>query len=381
MRTQIEDWVYGPFDDLDFRTHRRRRGRPSKLTELARAVLSEQADADETYAQVGTFFDQVRIEDPTLDPRSFRSVGSRRITMKLEVPDEVADSVAEGVLRWLRAHARINPVVTGFVHVDNEDDPYTHRIVERAGLTANEFDWQIHGYYWAVLLTEGHLRRIDLEQLVSIDGVAIDWIHPNEMVLVTAAPTPSELTLDSVAAWRTALLPLLREGLPILKFQTVPGSTSYQPPEERPPVRSRQPKWLVERQPVPYYRYELFGHEGPATPVAMTVDDTIHDAARVEVSIDLAPGHDPAQCLDLVDGLATAWHAVWTSRLARPDHGTIISMTPPEFADSRRLSIHWSFEPGTADIDPALAALACSLGALQREFDHDLFRHITAASA
>ncbi len=382
-RTEFHEWAYGPFDDLEFRSRRRRRGEPSGLTELADEVLAARTSDDELYVTVSSFLDKVQIEVPTLDPRAYGTIGSRRVTLALQVPAPFGDQVAHAVLDWLRLHSSLNDVVTGFVHVDDEADPYTTRIVERVGLTANEFDWQIHGYYWAVLLTEGHLRRADIDALADIDGAHVDWVHPRRMAMVTAAPNPSDLTSTVMQQWRTALLPLLREGLPVLKFDTVPGSLAHEQwGGELPPNMLRQPRWLLEGPPVPYFRHELFGEDDGRSAVDLTVDDDVLNAARIDVVVELSSEHDVAESVELLDGLLFSWYVVWTSRLARPDHGAIRSMTRPELVTSDdRHTVCWSFEPGTADLQLALPALSFALGALQAEFGGPLFNHISVSAS
>lgn len=376
VTNRIQDWSYGPFGE-EFRGYRQRRGQPAELTGLANEVLEQQVDGDATYVTIGTLFHRLTLEDPTLDPRSFAGVGSRRVTAKLRVPEGAADDVALVLLGWLKTHARANRVVTGFVHVDVEGDPYSERIVKRAGLTANEFDWQIHGYYWAILLTSGHLRMIDIADLQRVDGAQVDWIDEDQMALVRAAAAPSDLTMSTIRQWRSVLRPLLREGLPILDFSVVPGSRRYTDCGGLlSPAQQRQPRWLAEGPPVPYYRASLFGYPGTEPPVTLT-DRHAEGVAIVDVVLELAPGFDELLCLELVRGLAFAWYVVWTSRLAQPDHGAITSMSEPRIDGATEpRQIQWSFRPGTADLDIALIGLRSGLGQLQAEFDSSLFKRM-----
>ncbi|MCP3857352.1 MAG: hypothetical protein GY698_21905 [Actinomycetia bacterium] len=162
--------------------------------------------------------------------------GIDELTFKVEGPDHVVGEYAELMVERLREAASLPGVLTGYVDVDRIADAYSKEVVAASMVAASGFDIQVHGYYWAVLLTEGHLERLGgVDALAGLEGVEVEAAGAGVLCRLDCSPLGK--TEPLVRAWRQALKPVLRVGFP----------TNY----DHHPSRN-QPLWIFEGVRAPF---------------------------------------------------------------------------------------------------------------------------------
>ena len=138
----------------------------------------------------------------------------RTVAAHFRTPTAGVEEAAEALLGWRKQTALVPGVETGFVHVDSIADPYSQIVSFDPRLSRNQMEVEVFGYYWAVLLTTGHLERLG-----GADRVARDVIHTLDVargpaVLCVLTRSPLDLDEDRVLAWREFLFPCCEPATP-----------------------------------------------------------------------------------------------------------------------------------------------------------------------
>lgn len=228
-----------------------------------------------------------------------------------------AAALEDDCLGWLEVlseSANVKGVHTGYVHPDSIADPYGKVVTECSRVSEDDFRSSVHGYYWAVLLTEGHLERLGGRKAV-LAGAPCERVEDvgeagREAVLCVLTRSPQEMDSDRVKRWRQFLLPVLRPGYP--------GCLEYvgRSPGERIPLT--RPVWLFEGTPTPGglagdTMGALLGGRLPeppgSVPTAMPMEWATDPAtgAFSALAVDLGPAFSEERHLAVVEAVVRAW--------------------------------------------------------------------------
>lgn len=111
--------------------------------------------------------------------------------------------------------ASVPGVQTGFVNFDNTADPFGSLLRDDLHLDRFEHDRWVRGYYWALLLTGGHVERLGGEQRFIRTSPCEDIVTVDQagepVWLCRLTNDPLELTSARMQEWREALEPVLPE--------------------------------------------------------------------------------------------------------------------------------------------------------------------------
>ena len=215
---------------------------------------------EESATYVGDRWDRLRLSSsgvmatsvsfrPTVGRRS-----SRRAAWELDWRSySKAARVGEdlpALCTWLVDASRDDAVDTGFVHVDSIGDPYRKVIVDGSVGCSNNWSDEVPGYYWAVLLTSGHIEKLGgskrvLREAPCYRAERLDGARP--AIYCQLTENPSQITGEGMIAWREFLLPVLPPGYPEGTFHPIDPTHDIFTAEidKRWAVRSM---WLFEGQ-------------------------------------------------------------------------------------------------------------------------------------
>lgn len=240
----------------------------------------------------------------------------RSLTAQAEVSDASAGDAAEALLVRLREAAeRTTGVQTGYVAVDTWADPYTDVVAHPARLWTDGFQARVHGYYWAVLLTEGQLAALGglprVRDRVPVERVESVETPDGPALLAVVTRDPRQLDEPRLRTWRAFLEPVLRPGFPSSweDLQLDLGVTPL-----------RRPLWLFEGPPVPEDIQGVLVQgmpvDAPRLPVSPGND--LSGRVRGRCVLRPGPGYDAAAGhLELIAAVVRAWATAGASeRLA-----------------------------------------------------------------
>jgi hypothetical protein len=283
------------------------------------------------------------------------------LTAHAKAPQEYVDQMASSMLGLLEETAAVKGVESGFVHVDSIVDPYSQVVANLAGLSAEDFSAEVHGYYWAVLLTERHIHKLG-------GAVAIHREAPcavikdldsasGRSVLCVLTESPLEIDAKRMIAWRHYLRPLLRVGYP---------GWQHDVGVRRAPLH--RPVWLFEGTPVPGATKHLLSFGLQPTQAPPQIDyRTIKDPDS-PICL-LVPGErfDPAVHFDIVKAIVNAWCVTAQSSRLYDVKGTLGSCSGIEWdtADDGQRVIVWQVDTGDCDIVSAITLLTAALSQLE----------------
>lgn len=293
-------------------------------------------------------------------------------------PEERAPRVEEAahaLLDQLVVGAAVPGVTTGYVHVDSIRDPYSE-ILGDARLSADRFDEEVHGYYWAVLLTDGHLRRLGGAARVlaqapceRVERLALD---DGEGVLCVVTENPLALDPERVVAWRGFLLPVLRAGYPI----------GYEQIGQR-GAPLRRPLHLFEGPPVPdgVRSVVVLGVMDPgAPPLPIHWDARVQDPERPTCWLYVTSEFERVEHAALVNATLNAWWMAGAHGKLAGVEGQLGDRTAATWDtdDGGAEALVWQFEPGTCDPTAAIEKLVAALREMAVVVGH-VFRRVVVA--
>jgi hypothetical protein len=277
--------------------------------------------------------------------------------------EDHVDADARLLLAKLRETASTPGVLTGYVHVDSIADPYTEVVTSRSRLGDDDFQKDVHGYYWAVLLTERHIEvlggthRIKSQAPCAIVEEMSDGGRP--AVLCVLTQSPQLLEEEGVLEWREFLQPLLRAGYPVADPSEVGQHAS--------PLG--RPVWLYEGPPVATrIHFILTRGDEPQT----------EDVVSLGWSGRLTPGNrftcrlfttrdqrrQDTEIAGEVAAVVRAWFtAGFLGRLFGVD-GTFHYISDVDVDEEGLSTLSWQFDPGSCDVFASLQRLAAALSEL-----------------
>jgi hypothetical protein len=283
-----------------------------------------------------------------------------------------ADGLALARLEHLRAAARHEALMTGFVHVDSTHAPYREAVTN---VSSSNFDPRIHapGYYWAVVLSAAHLDRLGgIDVVIALAPV---WsVEPVERagpaVLCILTEVPSQVDADTFQRWRTFLRPTLPAGLPWSLTDIGERGSAWE-----------RPVWIFEGDPIPFGAGVRMGSNTPlprrrgpqpeeriAWPVAPPDDP--RDPEMLRCRMLLGPRFDGDVHSRSVVRVVEAWADLAMRGHLRDVAAPIrrVDQAPAIRPTATGSALEWAFSPGAADVVRALANLVDALDALDEHF-------------
>jgi hypothetical protein len=254
-------------------------------------------------------------------------------------------------------------VTTGFVHIDSIADPYSKIVTEVSKISDDDFSQQIHGYYWAVLLTDGHLDRLGGLAAVRAQApcaeVKVVESPQGEAALCVLTDSPLDIDAERIVAWRRFLLPILRPGYPGSHGGAgVPGAPLH------------RPVWLFEGPPVPAGTRRLLSF--PSTPDHLPIPrlgyGAVGDPERPVCLLYPGEGFDPDLHFGLVQAVVKAWATAGRLERLHEVKGALGPCTEVEWDtdDDVRSVLTWQFDVGEAEPVAALERLSAALSRLEK---------------
>jgi hypothetical protein len=291
-----------------------------------------------------------------------------------KAPASHVDDLAGGLLGLLAAQAAVDGVETGFVDVDSIADPYTKVMVETARLAGDEFAREVHGYYWAVLLTQEHLAALgglvalrDRSPCAVVEEIVTDH---GPAALCRLTESPLDLDAERLLAWRRFLQPVLRPGYP--GWQDHVGV-------RRAPLH--RPVWLFEGAPVPDGTSQtLTGGLKSDQPVPAVDYGVVGDPERPICLLYPGDGFDRTVHTELVEAIVGAWAAAGRLGLLYEVAGSIESCSGVgwDTHDDGADVLIWQFDAGDVEVVGALERLASTLSLLEPPPDAHAPGHVVA---
>jgi hypothetical protein len=317
---------------------------------------------------------EMKLEAPALGLRG-RDV--RSVSAWVTTPTAGVDDAAAALREQLASCAEVPGVLTGYVHVDSIPDPYTAVMTDSSRLSADSFDVEVHGYYWAVLLTDGHMQRLGGSSRVRreapcwrVESLSLD---DRQGMLCILTESPTELDPERLMAWRAFLSPTRRAGYPVgLEWIGELGTPFH------------RPLHLYEGPPVPEgVRFVLqFREEPTGRPLPVDRADDVQDPERPTCWLYPGPDFDGERHPVLVGAVVNAWTAAGMAGQLFEVEGRLHSSTAVTWdTDDRGISaLVWQFDPGSCD--PTMAAierLAAALSELAGVLGDEVFDHLEVA--
>lgn len=220
---------------------------------------------------------------------------------------------AERLVERLVAAAHIDGVGTGFVHVDSIPDPYTELITSQSRLSDDQFLSEVHGYYWVVVLTAGHIERLGGRERIRRKAPCVS-VQPlataqGEALLCRLTDDPLLAGAREYLEWREFLRPVLRPGYPSGRE----GIGYY---------NMAAPCWIFEGEPtLEITRFILSRGDSPQRELIPVVRESrVNDPERPSIWIYPADGFVPDQHEGVTAASVRAWClAASTGQLAGVD--------------------------------------------------------------
>jgi hypothetical protein len=307
---------------------------------------------------------------------AFRGRDIRSLSAWVEAPEAGADDASATLLDQLASCAEVPGVLTGYVHLDSIPDPYSAVMTETSRLSTDGFDAEVHGYYWAVLLTDGHLERLGGVSKVLREAPCqrVERLELGDRrgLLCVLTESPTELDPERLVAWRTFLSPTLRCGYP----------TGYEEIGQRGTPLYR-PVHLFEGPPVPEgIRFVLRGEDEPAGP-PLRVDSAgdVQDPEWPTCWLYPGPCFDRERDPALVNAVVNAWFVTGVQGELFEVDGLLHRSTAAtwETDDAGTEALVWQVDPGGCDPKAAIERLAAALSELASVLGDDVFDHLRVA--
>jgi hypothetical protein len=316
---------------------------------------------------------EMKLEAPAL---GFRGRDVRSVSAWVTTPTAGVDDAAAALREQLASCAEVPGVLTGYVHVDSIPDPYTAVMTDSSRLSADSFDVEVHGYYWAVLLTDGHVQRLGGSSRVKREAPC--WRVENlslgdrQGMLCILTESPTELDPERLVAWRAFLSPTLRAGYPVGFEDIGQRSTSF-----------HRPLHLYEGPPVPEgVRFVLqFDHEPTGRPLPVDCADEVQDPDWPTCWLYPGPDFDGERHSALVEAVVNAWVTAGMAGQLFEVEGRLHSSTAATWDtdDGGTSALVWQFDPGSCNPIAAIERLAAALGELAGLLDGAILDHLEVA--
>lgn len=285
---------------------------------------------------------------------------TRAITSWVECPTAGVDEASGVLLEQLLETAGVPGVETGFVHVDSIPDPYKTVVAHESRLNDDRFNVEVHGYYWAVLLSGGHLERLGGAARVRREAPCVRvepvGVGGGEGLLCVLTESPLELDAERVVKWREFLLPVLQAGYP----------SGWEEIGER-GMALQRPVWLFEGDPVPRLtRIQLAFRERETDLLPVEWSPWAEDPERPTCWLYPGPGFDRERHPGVVNAVINAWFVTGTrGKLLEVEgqlHGTTAATWDTD--DDGAEALVWQVETGTCDPVRAITRLVAALSEL-----------------
>jgi hypothetical protein len=297
----------------------------------------------------------------------YRGTEVRALSIDLKSPADTAAGLAAELVDALRESALVPGVLTGFVQVDSVPDPYRAVVTDVSRLADEAFDREVHGYYWAVLLTAGHLEALGgrrrVEQEAPCESVESLDTPGGPALLCQLTGSPLAATAEDYRRWSAFLAPVLRIGYPGY-WEAVPGRAAY-------PMYGNlmRPTWVFEGEPVPFHVPGILdkGIDPQRAGLAVRRAETVLDPEERTCWLYLDPAEEPDRWLAPVAAVVRAWGLVGLhGRLARADGGAFQRLTGVgvDEDDNGREALMWQFEPSGCPLEIAVDRLVAVLDEL-----------------
>lgn len=290
----------------------------------------------------------------------------RTVEAHFRTPTAGVEEAAEALLAWLHQTALVPGVETGFVHVDSIADPYSEIVSFDPRLSRNSMDVEVFGYYWAVVLTAGHLDRLGGADRVVCDAPCdvvqkLDRTSGAGFLCVLTA-SPLDLDQDRVLAWREFLLPVLRTGYPGLWENVGVAGTPL-----------GRAVLIFENDPVVEgTRFMLqHGHQ-PRHPVLPTEwADEVEDPEAPTLWCYPGPDFDRDVHPGAVNAIINAWYVIGLHGQLWETPGTLRHATGATWDtdDDNVEALTWQVDTGTCDPSAAIRLLVVALSDLLATLD------------
>ena len=323
-----------------------------------RAALADVPGRFERAGLTALPWGEVNLRDPSTE---FLGADVASLSGWCRTPAAGVEEAAAALFAELRSAGGRPAVATGFVHVDTVADPYSEVVARPTRLSEDRFDVEVHGYYWAVLLTAGHLDRLGGVTRVrreapcaAVEDVGRPSGGPAVLCLVTDSPL--DLDHERVRAWRRFLAPVLRAGYPEGRENVGVHLTPL-----------GRPLWLFEGEPVPATtRFVLaHGHRPGGRPVPVEWSSTVDDPERPACWLHPGPAAGDAD-LGAVAAVVRAWFATGAAGRLWGVEGRLhwVSDVTADTDPAGRRGLVWQVDLGDADREGAVGLLAAALGDL-----------------
>lgn len=303
---------------------------------------------------------EVRLDAPAVG--IFFGSLTRSLSGFVRVPLDGVDESAEMMLEQLRQVSSVDGVKTGFVHLDSIADPYSRIVTEFSRLSDDDFSCQIHGYYWAVLLTATHIEMLGgFRQIVrTAPCFRVEELNMGDSpcLIATMTESPLEIDVERINAWRRFLAPILRPGFP--------------GPREAVGVRAmplQRPVWLLEGSTVPSTVVDILQH-GETTGYPVAKVEWVKSSEQPDSFtcwLHTGPAFDSTTHLGLLNAIVNAWYVTGSvGHLA--DLGGYLHWwggLTLDTDDGWQQRPMFQFDPGGCDAAKAMELLAHALSVVE----------------
>lgn len=282
----------------------------------------------------------------------------RSLSAYVRAPEARADWVAAALVDELRSVSD-SRVQTGFVHCDSIADPYTRVVTSYSRLCADDFSAEVHGYYWAVLLTGGHLERLGGSKRVREESpcATVESVKVGDAdgVLCVLSESPLDMSEQLVREWRDFLAPLRRPGYPGYRENLGKADTG-------------RPLWLFEGELVPGGTTFVLsrGDDSEGPPLEVVWSGVVQDPERPTFWLYPTEGFDPEHAA-VVDAVVNAWYVTGLQGKLAGVEGSLSwsSEVTWDTDDDGRRAMVWQVDFGTCTtIEEPVERLVAALSEL-----------------
>ena len=299
----------------------------------------------------------------------------RSLTAWVECPRAGVEATSAAFVEQLMVTADVQGVLTGFVHVDSTADPYTEVVTAPSRLSADRFDVEVHGYYWAVLLTDEHLERLGgmsrTRREAPCARVEPLRVKGGQGLLCVLTDSPLDIGAEAMLSWREFLLPVLRAGYPSGWEDIAEVGTPL-----------HRPLWLFEGAPAPRL-IRLVLEKRDSIGAHLTVDwlDRREDPAWLTCLLYPGRQFDRELHPSAVAAVVNAWFVTGLHGRLLNVEGVLNRVTAPTYqADDRGdQALVWGVDPGTCEPSALIDRLAAALSELGGVLGRDVFDRLRIA--
>jgi len=302
--------------------------------------------------------------------RDVRTLGAH-----LHTPAAGVDDASGALVDVLRDAAALEGVGSGFVHVDSIPDPYSEVVARVPRLSDDDFAVEVHGYYWAVLLSVGHLDRLGGGPRVRREApcTRVEEVGDGSRLLCVLSDSPLAMDAGRVVAWREFLAPVLRSGYP----------TGWEDVGSQHPTPLSRPLWLFEGDPAPRATTAVLqsGVDTGIAPVPVQWLSSVQDPERPTCWLYPGPDFDRQRHSGVVSTVVRAWFLTGALGRLHDVDGRFhwSSDVTWDTDDAGADALVWQVELGDAPVEAAIARIAVALGMVASVLGGDVFTRLVVA--